>query len=223
MKLREPRYFVSRRRAGRLSGVQLFEKRGKCRIRRGGCGANLLKDPCRRLARRDAFAHGPIEIADLGIDAGDQRLDRQHRLLVGDDGPKLFDRLPQDADALGGRDHSIKALDLILRVADFSGGFDHVGCPALNVHRQLERRHADFDQAVEDALDLVEAHQRKKGRADGQRRRSDRKRSGACRRCCDARLRLLRDAGKAASADPSIGRVDGVSVEAVSDAGMSRG
>ena len=137
--------------SARVAGRPVFSlssSGGKCAIRGGGRGANLLKDPCRRLARRDAVAHGPIEIADLGIDAGDQRLDRQHRLLVGDDGPKLFDRLPQDADALGGRDHSVEALDLILRVADFAGGLDHVGGPALNVHRQLERRHADFDQAV---------------------------------------------------------------------------
>ena len=40
--------------------------------------------------------------------------------------------------------------------------------PALHVHRQLQRRHADIDQTVQDALDLVEADQRKKGRTDGQ-------------------------------------------------------
>ena len=130
--------------------------------------ADLLKRLGGLLTGRKALADGAVEIADLRIDARDQGLDRHHRLVVRDHGAELFDRLPQTADAICCRGHAVKALDLVLRAADFARGFDHVGGPDLHVHRQLQRRHADVDQAVQDALDLVEADQRDEGRADGE-------------------------------------------------------
>ncbi len=63
----------------------------------------------------------------------------------------------------------LKRSDLVLRAADLACGLDQLDGPALNVHRLLQRRHADIGELAQHALDLMESDQRQEGRADGER------------------------------------------------------
>ncbi len=158
---------VAARRSG---GVELRHHRVDCGVGCVRCGLDLGVGLARREIGGETFAHRSVESADLGVDPCDQGLDRAHGLVVHHHSLQPRDGLPQGADPFGGGRHAVEALHLALCATNLGGRLDDLSRAGLHVHRQLECRHADADQAVQHGFDLAEAHQRQEGRPDGQRR-----------------------------------------------------
>ena len=121
------------------------------------------------IAEQKNLAGRAVEVADIGVDRGDQLLQPCRRRLFRDDRLQLAQDAPELADLVGQALHALEALHLVFRLAELGRQHDEFGGLGFDAERRLDQRKTDPGQAVHHRIDLVEADEGKQGRADRQR------------------------------------------------------